>query len=1104
MPSIEPHSAGAGRLLAVAAALAFAAGLGAQEPKAQALTPNLAGNIERPLRYRPDGGDFVIEDGPERFNRPLYGGNTAFRVDAGDRPEFVLYLPGRGGNLRVGFRTATGARWLQDAAHVVARYRPGGMLYEIADPLLGERTLRLAVYALAAQEGVIARAEIAGGRADGDIGLFWAFGGVTGQRGKRDGDIGTESVPISEYFRFKPEFCAGNRVAVDDGRFTLACKAASLAGTGSPGTAFATANGDAWESCDSLLASAGRAAGRAVVLGRAALRPGTPVFLAVQRLGGPAAGDLETYREVKSGRKEEPEGAVEVPPALGSEDLPAAFADVEKHFAELRARVRVTTPDPFLDAAVGALNVAADAVWDAPQGAIMHGAIAWRTRLLGWRGPYALDALGWHDRARRHFTWWAGRQNTDPVPAKLPPADEKWNLARNEAALHSNGDLSNSHYDMNLVYVDALFRHFQWTGDLALARELWPVIERHLAWERRLFRREFGAEKLPLYEAYAAIWASDDLEYNGGGAAHASAYNFDHNRKAAQIAGMLGADPAQYAGEAALIADAMRRNLWLSDRGMFAEYKDALGLQLVHPSAGLWTFYHAIDSGLPTPAEALRMTRWVDRNLPRLPVCGPGVPADAPYAVLGTSDWMPYTWSINNVVMGENLHAALAYWEAGRPEAAYHIAKGALLESMYMGICPGNVGSMNSLDVYRRESQRDFADGGGVLARALVEGLFGVRPDALAGELALAPGFPKAWNSASLHHPDIDLSWRREGDRETLVVEPRFARPLALRIHLPARRTDALVTVNGGPAAWNRPAAADGPALIEIASPAAERTEIAIEWKGAAIAGADEIPEPQVTSAGIDLGTDWSAPRPAGARFEPVDLTSRFNDRVTNIFRHEYRSPRSTGCSLAIPKQGIGAWAGHVNATAEIDDRGLRQAAVAAGGRLAMPNGVPFATPGPGVAPNILFTSQWDNFPREATVPLGGKARCAYLLMAGSTYWMQSRLDNGEVVATYADGSIARLALRNPTNWWPIEQDFFIDDFQFRRPEPTPPRIDLATGKVRLLDPVQFKGRGGPVPGGAATALALRLDPAKELRSITVRALANEVVIGLMAVTLER
>jgi hypothetical protein len=124
--------------------------------------------------------------------------------------------------------------------------------------------------------------------------------------------------------------------------------------------------------------------------------------------------------------------------------------------------------------------------------------------------------------------------------------------------------------------------------------------------------------------------------------------------------------------------------------------------------------------------------------------------------------------------------------------------------------------------------------------------------------------------------------------------------------------------------------------------------------------------------------------------------------------------------------------------------------------------------------------------------------------MAGSTNWMQSHFDNGEVVVTYTDGSTARLALNNPTNWWPIDQDYFIDDYAFRRPEPIPPRVDLKTGTVRIVDLAEFKGKGGKVTGGAGTVLDLPLDRSRELKSLTVRTLANEVVIGLMSVTLVR
>ena len=82
---------------------------------------NFAGKTARPLRYHPEGTDFVIENGSEFFNRPLYGTNTAFRVDAGDRPEFSLYMPGRGGNLRLGIKTSRGEKWLFDAARIITR-----------------------------------------------------------------------------------------------------------------------------------------------------------------------------------------------------------------------------------------------------------------------------------------------------------------------------------------------------------------------------------------------------------------------------------------------------------------------------------------------------------------------------------------------------------------------------------------------------------------------------------------------------------------------------------------------------------------------------------------------------------------------------------------------------------------------------------------------------------------------------------------------------------------------------------------------------------------------------------------------------------------------
>ena len=140
------------------------------------------------------------------------------------------------------------------------------------------------------------------------------------------------------------------------------------------------------------------------------------------------------------------------------------------------------------------------------------------------------------------------------------------------------------------------------------------------------------------------------------------------------------------------------------------------------------------------------------------------------------------------------------------------------------------------------------------------------------------------------------------------------------------------------------------------------------------------------------------------------------------------------------------------------------------------------------------------------TIPLGGHAASAYLLMAGSTNHMQSRIENALVVAAYADGTADTLRLVNPDNWCPIEQDYFVDGMAFHTTAPRPIRIAFGTGTVSrdlgrefCMDEVY----GRPIPGGAAQMLRMPLDAAKELRSLTLRTLSNDVVVGLMAVTLQ-
>ena len=198
------------------------------------------------------------------------------------------------------------------------------------------------------------------------------------------------------------------------------------------------------------------------------------------------------------------------------------------------------------------------------------------------------------------------------------------------------------------------------------------------------------------------------------------------------------------------------------------------------------------------------------------------------------------------------------------------------------------------------------------------------------------------------------------------------------------------------------------------------------------------------------------------------------------------------------PKQGFGGWADN-NKIPPIDDSGLR--AAAKNNNRIIFNGIPFQTPAAG--PNIAFTSYWDNHPKQIAVPLTGTARHLYLLMAGTTNPLRSRLENGAVTVTYTDGSTSTLSLKNPETWWPIDQDYLIDDYSFADTAPLPPRLDLRTGQFRVLDRSTFAGHGGPINGGAATLLDLPLE-SRPLKSLEVKPSTYEVIIGLMSATLVR
>lgn len=1006
----------------------------------------------RTLQYRPDGEDFVSVNGKNRYTRALYGSHTAFRLETSDRPIFAVYEKRNSKNIHFHLVLAdSSVTPLEETAWCESRYTPGRRSYRLKHPSWGaDAELQISALALPDEDAAI-----------------WKITPV-------NMPVGAVLRPMLSEIRLNRLSRNGDMGADPPGCF------------------------DAPEQPQQL-----------------------------QSLGISLFDRQDVYVLVR-------DYSLVVP---SQEEGIALYNKSEEARADLASRIRITTPDPYFNTLGGALAVAADGIWDGE--VWLHGAIGWRMPLSGWRAAYTGDALGWHDRARTHFNAYAASQVTE-VPNTIPhPAqDSALALARSEkkwgTPQYSNGYICRNprrndqmhHYDMNLCYIDELLWHFNWTGDLEYARRMWPVLTRHLAWEKR----NYDPDNDGLYDAYACIWASDALYYNSGAVTHSSAYNYRSNRLAAMIAEKIGEDPAPYREEADRILKALNARLWMPERGHWAEFQDFMGHKRLHTSPGVWTIYHALDSDIADPFQAYLATSYVDREIPHIPVRGDGL-KDEGYATISTTNWLPYSWSINNVAFAEVMHTALAYFQAGRANAGFHLLKSSVLDGMYLGESPGNFGQISFYDAARGECYRDFGDPIGVASRVLIQGLYGILPDAMNGRLLVKPGLPSSWPFASLHTPDIDFDFKHTNEAVTsYTIIHRLSAVRTLELQFPAQRSEvAELTVNGKPATWTLVENSITRPVLSVMVPASsdEKVEINIEW-GGEVLGSPTKSQIEATPAEAPVcfvpmqqgDMKWWAPvdNPMAAdkgnstqfsafakvnssKCEPVVMDEQFNSAVTDIFRNEYLSPRSPYTTLQIPKQGIGEWC-HPLHTVDIDDSGLRSSVQK--GVLNTKLGVPFRTPAEG--PNIAFTSLWDNYPDSLTVSLKGKASRAYLLMAGSTNHMQCHIDNGLIRVYYKDGTCDKMALRNPDNWAPIEHIFFEDGMAFNRHAPALYRLRLKTGEVsnNFGEELGFPGASRELDGGAAILLEMSLNPDKKLSHLVLETLSNDVVIGLMGITLQR
>jgi len=146
---------------------------------------------------------------------------------------------------------------------------------------------------------------------------------------------------------------------------------------------------------------------------------------------------------------------------------------------------------------------------------------------------------------------------------------------------------------------------------------------------------------------------------------------------------------------------------------------------------------------------------------------------------------------------------------------------------------------------------------------------------------------------------------------------------------------------------------------------------------------------------------------------------------------------------------------------------------------------------------NIAFTSLWDNFPNSISFPVNKKGDAAYFLICGSTNVMQCSIANAVIMINYIDGTKDSLQLIPPINYWNLSHigasastpgqtslsDYSVKRDGFCLPKVLPERVQLGKDCRAML-------------------LNLKLKKDIEVENITLETLSQEVVVGLMGITI--
>jgi hypothetical protein len=443
-----------------------------------------------------------------------------------------------------------------------------------------------------------------------------------------------------------------------------------------------------------------------------------------------------------------------------------AIAQSKEFWESMRNRVRSKTGDARFDNVVQSVGSRLISNYEYP--GYMHGSNYMKYGKINC-GYYGHEAAGFHDEVATSLKFVSGTQCVKGRQRYIMP----------------NFRISQWAEEMNPYFIDQVWYHYRWTGDLEFLNEMWPSVRRAL--EHLIITSD--PEHDGIFTGFYETW-NGDAKNRGGKGSTWTAMGISALRNGYKMATILRdvdwTFPGQQNPNPPADNDFRKRYKRLLDKSE-AAYQTLYNKKIGSYSSGEWEgalrnmpdneeSNYAIWREVGSLLENYTSMRFIRDSYHEKTENGVFEFCNKNWPVCWSNHYASFSDAMSSVASSAMANDINNYWT--------------LLKSSSEGVytkpqCTVIAGGGSQLSL---ESDQMFM-------MAILDNIFGIKPYFGENLLIIRPSFPDSWKNPEIELPDVSYKYFMGSDEITLTVKTPVSR--ILQAEIPVRQSIREVTVNG-------------------------------------------------------------------------------------------------------------------------------------------------------------------------------------------------------------------------------------------------------------------------------------------------------------------